>query len=80
MFHVSLSSTLKTGESETIYENPQTGEVYTSTEVIKPASKTSVDLCSASAISISVEILWKCNTKASGTLLRNTLRKYATAE
>lgn len=74
------SSTIKTGESETIYENPQTGEIYTSTEVIKPASKTSVDLRSASASPISVGILWKYNTKASGTLLRNTFRKCATAE
>ncbi|MBK5077716.1 hypothetical protein IL308_13340 [Lactococcus lactis] len=29
---------------------------------------------------ISVGILWKYNTKASGTLLRNTFRKCATAE
>jgi len=73
------SSTVQTGNSETIYENPQTGEIYTSTEVIKPADKNSVGLRSASASPISVGILCKYNTKASGTLLRNTFRKCATA-
>ncbi|WP_270219005.1 hypothetical protein [Lactococcus lactis] len=67
-------------ESEVIYQNPQTGEIYTSDEVIVSGVPQNPRLRSVSASPISVGILWKYNIKASGTLMRDTFRKCATAE